>query len=65
VSPACPSQEAGQPGEIVKVALVLASEDSSYINGTTIVADGGMTGYRPIGFIDPIAEMMKKKSSSP
>jgi NAD(P)-dependent dehydrogenase (short-subunit alcohol dehydrogenase family) len=47
----------------VKIALFLACEDSSYINGTTIVADGGMTGYHPTGFIDLIAEMMKKKAS--
>jgi NAD(P)-dependent dehydrogenase (short-subunit alcohol dehydrogenase family) len=47
----------------VKVALFLASEDSSYINGTTIVADRGMTGYHPVGFIDLIAEMMKRKAS--
>jgi len=57
-----PLKRLGNPEEIVKIALFLASEDSSYINGTTIVADGGMTGYRPVGFIDLIAEMMKKKS---
>jgi hypothetical protein len=26
-------------------------------------SDGGMTGYHPVGFIDLIAEMMKKKGS--
>jgi NAD(P)-dependent dehydrogenase (short-subunit alcohol dehydrogenase family) len=57
-----PLKRLGNPGEIMKIALFLASEDSSYINGTTIVADGGMTGYHPIGFIDLIAEMKKKGS---
>ncbi|MDI6764183.1 MAG: glucose 1-dehydrogenase [Thermodesulfobacteriota bacterium] len=56
-----PLKRLGKPEEIVQVALFLASEDSSYINGTTIVADGGMTGYHPVGFIDLIAEMMKKR----
>lgn len=60
-----PLKRLGNPEEIVKIALFLASEDSSYINGTTIVADGGMTGFHPVGFIDLIAEMMKKKSSNP
>jgi NAD(P)-dependent dehydrogenase (short-subunit alcohol dehydrogenase family) len=60
-----PLKRLGTPEEIVKIALFLASEDSSYINGTTIVADGGMTGYHPVGFIDLIAEMTKKKSSHP
>ncbi len=56
-----PLKRLGKPEEIVKIALFLASDDSGFINGTTIVADGGMTGYRPIGFIDMIAGMMKKK----
>ena len=60
-----PLKRLGNPEEIVKIALFLASEDSSYINGTTIVADGGMTGYRPVGFIDLITDMMKKKSANP
>ena len=60
-----PINRLAHPGEIVKIVLFLASEDSSYINGTTIVADGGMTGYHPVGFIDLIAEMMKKKTYNP
>jgi NAD(P)-dependent dehydrogenase (short-subunit alcohol dehydrogenase family) len=55
-----PLKRFGKPEEIVQVALFLASEDSSYINGTTIVADGGMTGYHPVGFMDLIAQMKRK-----
>ncbi len=56
-----PLKRLAKPEEIVRIALFLASEDSSYINGTTLLADGGMSGYRPAGFIDLVAEMMKKK----
>ena len=36
----------GKPEEIAKVALFLASEDSSFITGTTIVVDGGVNTGR-------------------
>ncbi len=35
----------GDPEEIAKVALFLGSDDSSFINGEVIVADGGWTAY--------------------
>jgi len=38
-----PLQRLGNPEEIAKVYLFLASDDSSYINGTVISVDGGMT----------------------
>ncbi|MBW4841376.1 MAG: SDR family oxidoreductase [Paenibacillaceae bacterium] len=35
----------GKPEDIAKVALFLASDESSFINGTTITADAGWTAY--------------------
>src|SRR5262245_37977736 len=36
-----PSRRLGLPADVGKVAVFLACDDSSYINGTTIVLDGG------------------------
>jgi NAD(P)-dependent dehydrogenase (short-subunit alcohol dehydrogenase family) len=36
---------AGEPEEIAKVALFLASADSSFVNGTVVTADAGWTAY--------------------
>jgi glucose 1-dehydrogenase len=38
-----PVHRIGQPKEIAKVALFLASDDASYVAGTTIYVDGGLT----------------------
>ncbi|KMT63283.1 SDR family oxidoreductase [Paenilisteria newyorkensis] len=35
----------GQASEIAKVALFLASDDSSFVNGTVVTADAGWTAY--------------------
>ncbi|MET3979968.1 glucose 1-dehydrogenase [Mucilaginibacter sp. UYP25] len=45
-----PYNRIGQPEDIGKLAVFLASDDADYITGTTILADGGMTLYP--GFAD-------------
>lgn len=35
----------GEPQEIATVALFLASDDASFVNGTTVVADAGWAAY--------------------
>lgn len=38
-----PMRRIGNPSEIAKVAVFLASTEASYITGTTVYVDGGLT----------------------
>jgi len=40
----------GEPDDVAKAAVWLASDESDYVTGTTIFVDGGMCLYP--GFID-------------
>ena len=41
-----PMKRIGQPKDMVGACLFLASDESSYITGTQIIVDGGITGLR-------------------
>ena len=38
-----PMGREGQPEEVAAAAAFLASDDASYITGTTLIVDGGIT----------------------
>jgi len=42
-----PLQRAGQPEEIAAMALFLASDEASYVNGQAIAVDGGLSSTHP------------------
>lgn len=43
-----PLRRAGQPEELAQVALFLASDQSSYVNGQAIAVDGGLSSSHPV-----------------
>ena len=40
---AIPAKRFGRPDEVASLCVFLASEKASYINGQTIIIDGGLT----------------------
>lgn len=43
-----PLKRAAQPDELANVALFLASDQASYVNGQAIAVDGGLTSSHPV-----------------
>jgi glucose 1-dehydrogenase len=51
-----PFHRIGQPEEIARIALFLASDDASYITGSLIYADGGLSFSRSNYFLESKVE---------
>jgi NAD(P)-dependent dehydrogenase (short-subunit alcohol dehydrogenase family) len=50
----CAMQRMAEPHEIAKPAVFLASDDASFITGTTLIVDGGMTAGKHFDLFDSI-----------
>jgi NAD(P)-dependent dehydrogenase (short-subunit alcohol dehydrogenase family) len=43
-----PTRRAGEPLEIANMAVFLASDEASYVNGQAIAVDGGLSSSHPV-----------------
>ena len=43
-----PLRRGAQPEELARVALFLASDEASYVNGQAIAGDGGLSSSHPV-----------------
>lgn len=57
----CPMLRVGRPEEVANLALFLASDDASFINGVAIPIDGGMTAGKFIHNWEQIFTSLAKK----
>ena len=57
----CPMLRVGKPEEVANLALFLASDDASFINGVAIPIDGGMSAGKFIHNFDQIFTSLAKK----
>lgn len=56
-----PIQRSGSVDDVAKAVLWLASDDSSFVNGQTIIIDGGVTGGRKWGdYMKDLEELGEK-----
>jgi hypothetical protein len=57
-----PLRRAAQPEELAQVALFLASEQSSSVNGQAIAVDGGLSSSHPVTQHGPQARFRKRNN---
>lgn len=55
----------GQPSEVAAVSLFLASDESSFVTGAEIAADGGMTVGNYLTFLPGIPPLLAEQTRTP